>query len=79
MAKKKRRIHVNPPEFVGQQDLLGFADLRTLGVPYSRQHVWRLIAAGKFPKPIKFGGGPNCRCLFPKADIQEWIERKRAA
>jgi prophage regulatory protein len=73
--KKRRTIYINPPALVGNQDLLGFADLRTLGVPYSRQHIWRLIAAGKFPRPIKFGSGPNCRCLFSRAEIQKWIER----
>lgn len=77
--KKKRSPYVNPPELVGQQDLLGFPDLRTLGIPYCRQYVSKMVKENKFPKPIKFGNGPNCRCLFRKADIHEWIERKRAA
>jgi prophage regulatory protein len=67
-----------PPELVAFKELLGFANLRTIGVPYSRQHIWRLIGAGNFPKPIKFGAGANCRCLFPKSEIQKWIEERKA-
>lgn len=79
-AEKQRRFHhVNPPELVSQQELLGFADLKTIGIPYSREHIWRLIKAKKFPPPVKFGDGANCRCFFPRSEISKWIERKRAA
>jgi predicted DNA-binding transcriptional regulator AlpA len=35
--------------------LVRYADLKALGVLYSRSTIWRLIAAGQFPAPIKFG------------------------
>jgi prophage regulatory protein len=76
--KKKRIHHVNPPELVPQQELLGFPDLKVMGVPYSKPHIWRLAAKGQFPKPIKFGTGQNCRCLFRRSDILKWIERAAA-
>ena len=59
---------------VPQQELLGFADLKTIGIPYARETIWRKIKAGKFPKPVKFGDGPNCRCFFRRTEIQKWIE-----
>lgn len=63
------------PELVWKQELLCFADLRTIGIPYARETIWRKIKAGEFPKPVKFGSGPNCRCFFRRSEIQEWIER----
>jgi prophage regulatory protein len=38
---------------------LSDADLRERGIKFSRQHRDRLIKAGKFPKPVKPGGGVN--------------------
>jgi prophage regulatory protein len=35
------------------------ADLRERGINFSRQHRYRLIKKGKFPKPVKPGGDPN--------------------
>jgi prophage regulatory protein len=32
-------------------------DLRERGIKYSRQHIDRLIKAGKFPAPVKPGAG----------------------
>jgi predicted DNA-binding transcriptional regulator AlpA len=78
MKKKQRIHHVNPPALVPQQELMGFPDLQLMGVPYSKPHIWRLVKAGRFPKPLKFGAGQNCRCLFRRTDIQEWIERAAA-
>ena len=70
----ERFHHLNPPELVKHQELLSFADLKLVGVPYSREHIWRLVRDGKFPKPVKFGGA-NSRCFFRRSEIQEWIER----
>jgi prophage regulatory protein len=72
---KKKRVHyINPPELVPAQELLSHADLRTLGIPYSREHIWRLIKDGKFPKPIKFGRA-NSRVFFQRSEIEKWINR----
>jgi prophage regulatory protein len=77
MSKQKRVHYVNAPELVPQQELLSHADLRTLGVPYSREHIWRLIKNGRFPKPVKFGRA-NSRCFFRRSEIQKWINRTAA-
>lgn len=54
--------------------LITMADLRAAkGVPYSRPHIYRLIDAGKFPKPLHIGGN---RIAFLEAEIDEWIKSK---
>ena len=70
---------VPSPELVWQQELLCLADLKTIGIPYRRETIWRKIKAGDFPKPVKFGTGPNCRCFFRRSEIQEWIGALRPA
>ena len=70
MRKKQKRVHYrNAPDLVARQELLGYDDLKLLGVPYSKVHIWRLIRAGKFPAPVKFGDGPNCRAFFRRGDV----------
>jgi prophage regulatory protein len=32
--------------------LLTYKDLRAIGISFSREHLWRLEAAGKFPRRI---------------------------
>jgi prophage regulatory protein len=39
--------------------LLDADDLEAKGLKYSAAHRWRLIKAGKFPKPVKIGMGRN--------------------
>jgi hypothetical protein len=33
-------------------ELLSYEDLKRIGIKYSRAHLWRLEAAGKFPERI---------------------------
>jgi prophage regulatory protein len=57
-----------------QVNLLAYDDLRDRGIPYSRPHLWRLVRAGKFPKPLKLSpGGVN---LWHEHEIDELIERR---
>jgi prophage regulatory protein len=40
--------------------LLSLDELRTeKGIPFSRQHIHRLVRAGKFPRPVKVGLNRN--------------------
>jgi prophage regulatory protein len=39
--------------------VLVFRDLRDRGIPWSRQHIHRLVKAGKFPAPFKLGENTN--------------------
>jgi prophage regulatory protein len=52
-------------------------------VPYSRAHVHRLEAAGKFPRRVKVieGSGAGGRVAWYESEIEDWFasrERKRA-
>jgi len=42
-------------------------------VGLSKSEVWRRIAAGKFPKPIKLG--PNTSA-FVEAEVAAWVMRQ---
>ena len=45
------------------------------GIVYSRSQLYRLIRAGKFPKPIRLGEN---RVAFCEHEIDAWIELKIA-
>ncbi len=53
--------------------LLGLADLRALGISYSRQHLWRLVAKGKFPAPVALGPEVYARKAWRRADVEAWL------
>jgi prophage regulatory protein len=54
--------------------LLGIDELKPIkGVPYSKPHLWRLIRAGKFPRPIRLGQN---RIAFPESEIDDWVRSK---
>lgn len=56
--------------------LLSMDDVRTSkGVAYSRAHLFRLIRAGRFPKPVKLGEHRNA---FVEAEIDAWLEQRIA-
>ncbi|TPM11282.1 AlpA family transcriptional regulator [Mesorhizobium sp. B2-3-11] len=56
--------------------LLGYEALKTKGIGFSRPHIWRLMKAGEFPKPIKLGSSRNA---WLESEIDAYIERKIAA
>ncbi len=55
--------------------MLGYADLRDRGIPYSRQHIHRLVRRGLFPPPAKIGGGSNA---WLESEIDDYL-RDRVA
>ena len=57
--------------------LLSREDLRNKkGIPFTRQHLHRLIRAGQFPRPIKLGGNTNA---WPEPEVDSYIENRIAA
>ncbi|HEX8214978.1 MAG TPA: AlpA family phage regulatory protein [Allosphingosinicella sp.] len=66
--------------------LLAFSDLAERGVPFSRQHLWRLINdkripdEKRFPAPVKLGSNTN---RWVESEVDDWlraqIERRDAA
>lgn len=55
--------------------LLDYEDLRQRGIKYSRPQIWRLIKAGRFPKPIKLGANRNA---WVESEIDALIEARIA-
>ena len=55
--------------------LIAMDELDEEGIPYSRAHLYRLIKAKKFPKPIRLGAN---RIAFVTDEIDAWIEAKIA-
>ena len=54
--------------------LLSIDELKSVkGVVYSKPHLWRLIRAGKFPRPIRLGQN---RIAFPESEIDDWVRSK---
>ena len=60
--------------------LSSFPELRTVwGIPYTRQHIYRLVRAGKFPAPIKLGDGPGASNAWPNAELEQYLADRIAA
>lgn len=55
--------------------LLNLAGIQARGIPFSRQHIHRLIRQGRFPKPVKLGYSTNAWLV---SDIDRWIEERVA-
>jgi predicted DNA-binding transcriptional regulator AlpA len=66
---------IKPPDLGGKL-LLSFADLRALGVSYSRWHLYRLVREDKFPRPVALGPEPCTRKAWRAADIERWLAER---
>ena len=59
--------------------IITFKDLKTLkGIPFSREHLRRLEAAGKFPKRIRLTDGGDYYGYVEK-EIDEYLAVRAAA
>jgi prophage regulatory protein len=47
-------------------------------VPYSRSTIYAMVAEGRFPKPIKLGGGDSRAVAWDAAEIETWISERLA-
>lgn len=45
------------------------------GIGYSRPHIYRLIKAGKFPRPVRLGEN---RIAFVEAEVDDWLAARLA-
>ena len=48
-------------------------------VGFHPESLMRLVRERRFPQPIKFGNARNCRVRFDVADIEAWVEERKAA
>ena len=56
--------------------LLSYDKLRDKGVGYTREHLARLVKAGKFPVPIVLSRRPNgspARIAWAEDEVDAWI------
>ncbi len=44
------------------------------GIPWTYQHVWRLVRAGKFPAPIKLGEARGSRIAWIEDELDRWLQ-----
>lgn len=64
--------------------MLSYEDLKARGIRFSKMHIWRLVRAGKFPVPVKLGGGANGQNAWPEHEVDQYLqacvaERDKAA
>jgi prophage regulatory protein len=50
--------------------LVSKKELKTIGIPYSFQHIARLEKAGSFPKRVQLG---QCRVAWIYSEVCEWV------
>lgn len=56
--------------------MLSFPELKTAkGIPYSRVHLRRLEAAGRFPRRAQLGGNA---VAWIESEIDAWLEERAA-
>src|SRR5262245_49115349 len=53
--------------------LLSRTDLAALGINYSRAHLHRLMAAGKFPRQLALGPERSARKAWNRRDVEAWL------
>jgi prophage regulatory protein len=56
--------------------MLGWDDLKARGIPWTRQHIYRLIRKGEFPPPVKLGPQTN---VWPEPTIDRFLNDRVAA
>jgi prophage regulatory protein len=76
--REPEKITVKPGRSIftdgkGPRRLLRYPDLMaTRGITYTRQHLYRLEAAGKFPKRVKLG---DRAIAWVESEIDEYLEK----
>lgn len=58
------------------KEVVNWKGIKSLGIPYSRAHIWRLMEAGEFPKAFKLGPHPNSPPVWWLSEIIAWLELK---
>ena len=56
------------------KEVVNWKALKSLGIPYSRVHIWRLMEEGEFPRSFKLGKHHNSPPVWFLCEIIDWIE-----
>lgn len=60
-----------------QKLLASYTELQQLGVPYSDEHLRRLIKLDRFPRPVKLGDtGHSTRKMWVVSEIVDWVNSR---
>jgi prophage regulatory protein len=51
--------------------VLGYPDLRSKGIKFTRQHIHKLTRQGRFPPPFKLGNNTNA---WTETEIDEYLK-----
>jgi predicted DNA-binding transcriptional regulator AlpA len=60
-------------------EVVNFRGLKSLGIPYSRAHIWRLMRRGEFPSCFKLGSHRNSPPVWWLSEVIEWLEARAKA
>jgi predicted DNA-binding transcriptional regulator AlpA len=60
-----------PPPLSKQ--LLDFADLKALGVPWGRSRLYTVMQQGRFPRPVSTGPNWYDRKVWRRHDVERWL------
>ncbi len=60
--------NISPAPIINRREVCGFLNV-------SDTTLWRMVRAGRFPKPVKIS---ERRIGWPKDQIEAWLEVKRA-
>lgn len=55
--------------------VLSFRDLRDRGIPFTRQHIHKLVKRGEFPSPFKIGANTNA---WNDSEIDQYLKDRFA-
>jgi len=55
--------------------MLSYDDLRPKGIKLTKVSLWRMVKAGRFPKPVKIGN----ENAWPEPEIDRYLEDLMAA
>ena len=58
-----------------QRRLLTYKDLKAIGISFSREHLWRLEAAGKFPRRLYLS---TQKVVWLEDEILAWLAERAA-
>ena len=59
--------------------LLRHVDLKSKGIPFSREYLRQLEAQGRFPKRISLTGADRGFIAYDEAEIDAWLAERAAA
>jgi predicted DNA-binding transcriptional regulator AlpA len=61
------------------KEVVNWKRLKALGIPYSRAHIWRLMAVGEFPLAFKLGTYRNSPPVWWLHEVYKWLEDRAKA